>query len=146
MPKKNTLGRRGVVKGAALMAASFGFFATASRSASAAPAGNKVVLGRHLYFVTSNAVEGKEIEYDAFYAQHLIDIVKLPGFISAQRFAYHPTKGRTQPAFKYMVIYEIEGDPDQVVSQIGAATVAGKLGRPDPAVFAFDSSWVYSPV
>ena len=135
--------RRALIQGGAMIAAGFGLTSPAFAAAAGA---HSVKPGRHLYFVTSNAVAGKEKEYQAWYVKHMADILKLPGFISAQHFVYHPTTGRKEPAFHYMVIYEIEGDPDKVLSALGPAVAAGKLDRPDPTLFTPAGSFIYSPV
>jgi hypothetical protein len=143
--ERETIGRREAIGSAVAIAALFGFTAKATAAARPAP-GLKVPKGRHLYFVTSNFVEGKEAEYRAWYVRHIAQILQIPGFVSAQQLVYTPTQGRKQPAFQYMVIYEIEGDPDTVIGRLGPAVAAGKLDRPDPALFKAAGSWVYSPV
>jgi hypothetical protein len=143
--KLESIGRREAIAVAVATAALFGFTAETKAAAKPAP-GLKVPKGHHLYFVTSNFVAGKEAEYRAWYIRHIEQIVQIPGFVSAQQLVYAPTEGRTQPAFQYMVIYEINGDPNEVIGRLGPAVAAGKLERPDPALFIRAGSWVYSPV
>jgi hypothetical protein len=143
--RRTGLGRREAIASVAGVAALFGFTAETAAASRRAELG-KLPQGRHLYFVTSNFVGDREAEYRAWYVRHIAQIMQIPGFLGAQQLIYHPTKGRTQPAFQYMVIYEIEGDPDEVIGRLGPAVAAGKLERPDPALFKPAGSWVYSPV
>jgi hypothetical protein len=140
--------RRALLTGAAFAAAGMALAPAAAEAvvAKGAKDAHTVKPGRHLYFVTSNAVAGVDREYEQWYVEHMKQITAIPGFISAQHFVYHPTNGRKEPAFHYMVIYEIEGDPDTVLAQMGPAVTAGRLARPDPKLFTPAGSWVYSPV
>jgi hypothetical protein len=44
-------------------------------------------MARYNYLVISNARAGRESEFDRWYTeQHLHDVLRVPGFIAAQRF------------------------------------------------------------
>ena len=71
-------------------------------------------MGKFFFTVNSNAVEGKDDEYNDWYSNtHLSDILKLRGFTAAQRFkagdALDAIKGKP-PEHKYLAIYEMETD------------------------------------
>ena len=60
------------------------------------------------FVVLSSPVAGREDEYNDWYSnRHLSDIVAIPGFSAAQRFALHSTRlGEVKQ--KYLAIYEME--------------------------------------
>jgi primosomal replication protein N len=44
-------------------------------------------MGRHILVVMTNAVEGKDQEFNHWYSNvHLGEVVAIPGFVSAQRY------------------------------------------------------------
>ena len=60
--------------------------------------------------VLSNPVVGREQECEDWYQQeHLQDMVKLPGFTSAQRFRLAHSMEEGNP-YQYMAVYKIETD------------------------------------
>jgi len=63
------------------------------------------------YIVMSNPIEGKEEEYNDWYSNiHLQEVVKIDGFISAQRFKLTEGQQMDNQPYKYMAIYEIENE------------------------------------
>ena len=69
-------------------------------------------MARYNYVVISNPVAGREREYNDWYdAQHLPDVLAVPGFVAAQRFRVaqqdNPLSGG------YVAIYEMETDDPQ---------------------------------
>lgn len=88
-----------------------------------------------LYFVQSNAVEGRDDEFNEWYdATHVPDILALDGFVSAQRFRRSAALDRPDaaaPEFAYAALYEIEGDPKTAVKGLGAAVRSGAVSMTD---------------
>ena len=80
------------------------------------------------YVVLTNPVPGHEDEYNEWYTkQHLPDVLKAPGFKSAQRFKLL-NEGTSQ--WQYLAIYEFEGDdPNAVLANLGA-----RAGTPDMVI------------
>ena len=63
------------------------------------------------FIVMSNPIKGKENEYNEWYSNtHLQEIVKINGFISAQRFKLTDEQHMEDQTYKYMAIYEIENE------------------------------------
>ncbi|MDB5971441.1 MAG: hypothetical protein JWQ90_3891 [Hydrocarboniphaga sp.] len=62
--------------------------------------------------VLSNPVEGRDAEYNEWYSrQHLQDVVRIPGFVGAQRFQLvEPVLMAENFPWRYVAIYEIETD------------------------------------
>ncbi len=82
-------------------------------------------MARYVLVVHSNAVEGREDEYNDWYSnRHLDDLRALSGVTSARRLKLANRQMRTQSAFKYLAMYEIEADDvdaviDELYSRIG---------------------------
>jgi hypothetical protein len=144
---------RGAVFGAALVGIAIGGAAVVS-GALAQPAKPPVnrsfkILtpeGNHLYLVFSNPAAGKEAEFNSFYDRHVGDLMKLPGFVSAQRFVLSP-RGPKDPPFKYLAVYELKGkEPGPVIAQMGPASREGRLEAPDKAIVPEVLSSVWTAV
>ena len=76
---------------------------------------------KYLFVVMANAAEGRDDEFNTWYDDvHIGDVLKLPGFVSAQRFkvAASPSK------FNYLTLYEIETD-DLAATQAALGAAAG---------------------
>lgn len=86
---------------------------------------------RHLYVVFGNPVSpGREAEYNQWYdAVHIPDVLAVPGVLSAQRYKVSPLDREvgTSAKFTYMTVYEVEGDPNEVLGKIGAGTASGAI-------------------
>ena len=82
-------------------------------------------MGKYYFVVVSNPVAGKEDEYNKWYnEQHLSDVLKVPGFVAAQRFK--ATQDGGLPG-RYVAIYEMEADdPQTVLTELGR-----RSGTPD---------------
>jgi len=68
---------------------------------------------RYKLVVKSNPAPGQEAEYNRWYdEQHIPDVLDVPGFVSAQRFAYAETQmaPNAEPSHRYLAIYDIDTD------------------------------------
>jgi len=81
------------------------------------------------YVVFTEPAAGKEDAYNAWYTnEHLSDVLKVEGFVAAQRFKLVDVENNTLPASRYMAIYEIEADdPKTVLDRLVAAAGAGTM-------------------
>jgi hypothetical protein len=62
-----------------------------------------------LFVVKSNAQAGREDEYNSWYNNiHLPEILKIDGFLSAQRFALGAAQMLDAQSHGYLAIYEID--------------------------------------
>ncbi|HLZ67924.1 MAG TPA: hypothetical protein VKQ29_16995 [Aliidongia sp.] len=69
-------------------------------------------MSTHHFMVLSDPVAGQDAAYNDWYDnRHLADVLKVDGFVSAQRFRLsHQTPPAGIPASGYLAIYEIETD------------------------------------
>ena len=79
--------------------------------------------------VLSNPLPGREDEYNRWYSeQHLNDVLKVPGFLSAQRFEL--ALDDPLSTWRYMALYEFESeDPMQSLEALKA-----RAGGPDMVI------------
>ncbi len=96
-----------------------------------------IVADRTLYLVFGNPNPGQEEEFDEWYdTVHIPDVMSVGNIVSAQRFRYRQLDREAgQPvAHVHLVLYELEGDPDEFMAKIGAAVSSGEV-RMDSAPF-----------
>jgi hypothetical protein len=110
------------------------------------PPADFVPAGSTLFLVFSNNVSGKEAEFNAWYDRHMKDIVRLPGFIRAQRFVAESGNGQSAPPNRYLVLYEMRGETSALMAELGRAVQAGKLQAPDPTLVVKTEAMFYEPV
>lgn len=68
-------------------------------------------MNRHVLVVQSNAVDGRDDEFNDWYdREHLPAVLTVAGFVSARRFRAAPSVHGELPEHRYLAIYEIETD------------------------------------
>lgn len=68
-------------------------------------------MASHVLMVMSNPVAGREDEYNEWYdTVHLGEVLQVPGFVAARRYAAGPAVRGGAPPYGYLSIYEIEAD------------------------------------
>jgi hypothetical protein len=79
--------------------------------------------GKQLFLVFTNAVAGRDDEYNAWYDEvHLADVCRVPGVVDAQRYELVPTGGDSAPPPKhrYLAVYELDRDGSEVLAELVA--------------------------
>jgi len=97
------------------------------------------VAERTIQLVYSRPFPGRDDEYNEWYDNtHIPDILKVPGVVSAQRYDLRPLAREqgTEPEYRYLTIYEIEGDADEVMAAVSQAATSGQAVMSD----SFDRS------
>jgi hypothetical protein len=98
----------------------------------------------HLFVVFTNAVPGREAEFNEWYDKHHLDeITAVEGFLWGQRFELNPDQrpGQMAPPWRFLTLYGFEGDVKDVHERLRAASpsfVKTTALKPDTA------AWVYS--
>jgi hypothetical protein len=84
------------------------------------------------FVVFTNAVEGKDAEFNSWYDEvHLGEVVALPGFVAAKRFRIHPA-GETPLPHRYLAIYDMStDDPQATLATLTDAAASGALHMSD---------------
>lgn len=84
----------------------------------------------------TNPVEGQDDAFNEWYdIRHVREVLALPGVVAAQRYVLSEVKVREEdlpaplppPAHRYLVIYELDREPDQVMAEWLKGTAAGTL-------------------
>jgi hypothetical protein len=98
---------------------------------------------RHIYVVQTNAVSGREDEFNEWYSNvHLRDILSIDGWTAAARFRLHDPSERGEPyPYRYLAIYEMEGDVQENLRRMSAKMRSGvhisSAMAPDPSAHVF---------
>lgn len=94
--------------------------------------------------VLARAVEGRREELAAWYDErHIPDLLAVPGFISAERHDAISIKVPDgSPAWDFLLVYEIEGDPMACLGAMGNIMGSDRMPRSD----ALDSTSTLSVV
>ncbi|NIL85860.1 hypothetical protein CH281_18850 [Rhodococcus sp. 06-221-2] len=94
--------------------------------------------GMSLYIVQTNAVEGRDDEFNEWYdSTHVPDVLSIDGFESAQRFKRSTALDQPDvptPPYEYSVLYEVSGDPVAAIDRLRAAVVGGRIELTDAMV------------
>ena len=101
----------------------------------------------HTFISLLNAKNGRDAELNDWYAnQHIPDVLQIPGFLSARRLARSDGQlaGMTPP-WKYLVIYEIEGESPRAALEELGRRIAGGMIISD-ALGSDVAAWAYSPL
>jgi hypothetical protein len=103
---------------------------------------------RFLFLVHSNAVDGREDDYNDWYTnEHLDDVVAVEGVVSAQRFKFTGNSvADLENPHDYLAIYEIEieGDPQPVLDELRSRRVSGAMRVAESITDI--RGWVYEPI
>ena len=84
--------------------------------------GGMVEKQTYKFMVLTNAVEGRDDEFNEWYSgRHIPDVLAIPGIVAASRFELAGTQRMTPPwPYRYLAIYDIETDDlDWVAAEIG---------------------------
>ena len=102
-----------------------------------------------LYVVQSNPVPGREEEFHDWYtSRHLPEMLTVPGFASAQRFAASPvlrTPATPPSRYSCLAIYEVTGDPRLAFAALARARESGTVTR-SPAIASDLAAYLFDPV
>jgi hypothetical protein len=96
-------------------------------------------MARHTFVVFTNPTEGREDEFNDWYDNtHLGDVLKVEGFVAAQRFKLAETDPPQDFSHCYLGLYEVESDDlgkvAQALSEVGgsgAMFISESLDRTD---------------
>ena len=105
-------------------------------------------MSKYIMAVYSNAVTGRDDDYNQWYNDiHLEEVLEVPGFVAAQRFAVagDPVRGDV-PAHKYLAIYELETHDPQVCLAALNEAVAGGMNISDAISMDDVAACVYGPI
>jgi hypothetical protein len=102
----------------------------------------------HIFVVLTNPTAGEEDEYNRWYdAQHIADVLAIPGFVGVQRFRLSPPPGAPAPYWNYVAFYEIDRDKvDEAFAGLEAARGTERMVMSTALNRADNEVAVYAPV
>ena len=92
---------------------------------------------RFVQVVFANPVAGKEDEFNDWYDNvHIPELLTVPGMLSATRYTLHDAAiyqadGGVAPEHRYMCVYELEGDVDEIMGTIRKSVASGAVHMGD---------------
>lgn len=91
----------------------------------------------NILIALTNPIEGEDDAFNAWYdTQHVPEVLEVPGVVAAQRYdlAELPVPEDPDlpvqlppPAHRYMVIYELDSDPEAVLSEFVKRVMSGTM-------------------
>ena len=102
-------------------------------------------MASYKYLVITRPVAGREAEFNRWYdGQHLPDVLKVPGFVAAQRFK---VSGDTTLPGSYVAIYEMEtDDPGATLAELNRRAGTPAMALSDALDFATVSATLLAPL
>lgn len=94
-------------------------------------------MAENLFLVLTNPVQGQDEDFNKWYdTQHVPEVLDVPGVVSAQRYDLSEVTvpededlpaALPPPTHRYLVIYELDRDPDAVMSEFLKRVMGGQL-------------------
>ena len=102
---------------------------------------------KHLMVVFTNPVAGKDDEFNDWYTNiHLSDVLKVPGFVAAQRFRLSEAQIMKDTPYRYMAVYEIEAeDPQPVIDALNQVSKS-EMVISDALDMNKSAGWIFSQI
>jgi hypothetical protein len=89
-----------------------------------------------------------EADYNTWYDFHLSEILVVPGFVSARRYALSPdvVEAQNPIAFTHLSLYEVEGDVDDAMKALWDDASQGAMQLPEWFEDIHFASWNATPL
>lgn len=108
------------------------------------------MMARHILLVLSNASDGRDEEFNDWYTNvHLTDVLKVEGFIAAQRFRLADAQLRPDQAtpHRFLAVYEIEAeDVHQPLEALTSGVASGAIPLSDTLDRRSLTTYLFTPV
>ena len=86
---------------------------------------------KSLHVVQVNAAPGLVDQLNDWYdRQHIPDVLSIPGIVSARRYQladYQLGRSAREYPYKFLTLYELEGDPKGILTELNEAIVSGRF-------------------
>jgi hypothetical protein len=94
-------------------------------------------MAQDIFIVLTNPIEGEDDAFNKWYdAHHVPEVLDVPGVVAAQRYDIAQVNVPDDeelpaqlppPTHRYLVIYELDNDPDVVMAEFLKRVMAGTL-------------------
>jgi hypothetical protein len=102
-----------------------------------------------LYLAVANPVAGREAEFNEWYDNvHIPDLLAVPGVRSAQRFELADAEVNTitPSQHRYLVVYELDGEPTEIMGEIARRVQSGAVVLSDAMDMTTTAMSFWSPL
>lgn len=83
-------------------------------------------MAKHVLLALTNAAEGKDDDFNAWYEDHMKELLALPGFVSVQRYRLGDAQRSPNTPYKYLAVYQLDTD-DLAASMAALGARAGSM-------------------
>ena len=88
-------------------------------------------MDQYLNIVLSQAPLGvSDVEFNTWYDRHLLEILAIPGYVAARRYAIAQAGAAIEQKFTYMSLYQLNRPPAEVAPAMDAAVASGVMQFP----------------
>jgi hypothetical protein len=106
-------------------------------------------MAKYLFVVMTKSVPGQDEAFNDWYTnRHLDDVLKLKGFVAAQRFKFLPRTPDARPSpYPYLALYEVETDDLQATQDLLRSTAGSEAMPWHPGLDRTDLvGWYFQPI
>jgi len=107
-------------------------------------------VGKHKLLVLTNAVTGRDDEFNNWYNnQHIPDALDVPGYAAAQRFALAGVQmpGAAASRWRYLAIYDIEtNDLKATMTESMSRAGSERMPQSDAADHSSSAIFAFTPI
>lgn len=87
---------------------------------------------RYKFVALVNCKDGQDAVFNAWHSNtHLPEVVRAAGFIHGERFKLVDGTNGDNTLYRYLVLFEGEGDPMEALTKLGAAVGSGEIHMSD---------------
>ncbi|OBI17580.1 DUF4286 family protein [Mycobacterium sp. E2497] len=97
-------------------------------------------MDKNVFLVFTNPIEGQDAAFNTWYDNvHVPEVLDIPGVLAARRYSLAEITmpddaelpSLPAPAHRYLAVYELDREPNQVMTEFLKRVMAGELGLGD---------------
>jgi hypothetical protein len=87
---------------------------------------------RYKFIALVNSKDGQDEAFNSWHTDtHLPEVVRAAGFLRGERLKIVAGSNGDNTLYRYLVLFEGEGDPTEALTKLGAAMAAGNIHMTD---------------
>jgi hypothetical protein len=105
-------------------------------------------MAKPMLLAMSKFVDGEEEQFNEWFAEHAQEVLDVPGVVAAKRYRLSSTQREdlATPQAQYLIMFEIEGDPADVLAEMGARRARGDWVPRQSIDMSANLAALYEPV
>jgi hypothetical protein len=107
------------------------------------------MMRKSIYMVFTEPIPGREDEFNDWYErEHIPDVLRVKGIVAATRYEMNPLMPRSEafPPARYLAIYELDGDPGEILGRLSQAGAAGEMRMTSAMASEHTTSFIFTPL